>query len=286
MCITTLKGEEVNNNETIPKASYGILQQDDFVSEIEEVAEQIRRLGYAILDSGYSADELHEISSKFNHVRQQYINKWGEARLKSLNEFHTIRALLTQGEMQFVKLATNKNLVAVLQKLINGSFILNQQNGVINPPGEEYNQGAWHRDLPYQHYVSSTPLAVNALFCIDDFNFENGSTFVLPASHKSAFFPSENYLKRNAIQVKAKAGQFILLDGMLFHSGGFNQTKKERRAINHLFNIPYFKQQINLSKNMCAYNLTLEEQKLFGFTIQESESIAQYLNSRSKHSSN
>lgn len=272
----------MNKFGCIPKAKYGVLQQDNFESEIDEVAEQLRRLGYAILDAGYSAEQLREISAKFDNVRGQYISNWGESRLKSLNEFHTIRALLTQGESIFVELATNKNLIAVLQKIIVGAFILNQQNGVINPPGEEYSQGAWHRDLPYQHFVSSSPLAVNALYCVDDFNFDNGSTFVLPASHKSEAFPSENYLHRNAIQVKAKAGQFIVLDCMIFHSGGFNQSTKERRAINHLFNIPYFKQQINLSQNMCADNLTLETQQLLGFNLQETESISEYLNSRLK----
>lgn len=271
----------MNKMNTIPKASYGVLQRDNFVSEIEEVAEQIRRLGYAILDSGYTAEQLVEISDKFNEVRQKYILKWGESRLKSLNEFHTIRALLTQGESIFIQMASNQNLMAVLENIIVGTFVLNQQNGVINPPCEEYNQGAWHRDLPYQHYVSSSPLAVNALFCVDDFNFENGSTFVLPASHKSVAFPSENYLKRNAIQVTAKAGQFILLDCMLFHSGGFNKTEKVRRAINHVFTIPYFKQQINLPTNMCVDKLTPDEKKLFGFTMLEPQSIAQYLDSRS-----
>ncbi len=75
------------------------------------------------MNSGYSAEQLNEISTKFNNTRRQYINKWGEARFKRLNEFHTIRALLTQGEAQFVQLATNKNLLSVLQKLIRGSFI-------------------------------------------------------------------------------------------------------------------------------------------------------------------
>ncbi|MFX5510311.1 hypothetical protein ABTD49_20870, partial [Acinetobacter baumannii] len=82
--------------------------------------------------------------------------------------YQTIRAPLVHGSAVFRRLATNPVLMEVLQKLIVGKFILNQQNGVINPPGATYNQGAWHRDLPYQHYVSSTPLAVNALFCVDD----------------------------------------------------------------------------------------------------------------------
>lgn len=264
----------------IPEVAYGILQQDQFSSEFEEVAEQVRRLGYAILDSGYTSEQLQEISEEFDLTRKQYLRTWGESRLKSLNEFHTIRALLTHGGATFVQLAMNRNLMVVLQQLIAGIFILNQQNGIINPPGETYNQGAWHRDLPYQHYVSSTPLAVNALFCVDDFNFENGSTFVLPASHKSSAFPSVNYLNRNAVQINAKAGQYILLDCMLFHSGGFNKSTKERRAVNHVFNIPYFKQQISLPENLLADDLSSEARALFGFNVQESASIANFLDSR------
>jgi ectoine hydroxylase-related dioxygenase (phytanoyl-CoA dioxygenase family) len=270
------------NLNSIPEAAYGVLQQDRFESGQDEVAEQVRRLGYAILDSGYTPAQLKEISEAFNHVRERYVHAWGESRLRSLNEYHTIRALLTHGGELFMQLAMNRNLLAVLQQLIVGKFILNQQNGVINPPGETYNQGAWHRDLPYQHYVSSSPLAVNALFCVDDFTFENGSTFVLPASHKATAFPSGNYLRRNAVQVEAKAGQYILLDCMVFHSGGFNRTAKERRAVNHVYNIPYFKQQINLPGNMSVDGLSAEARELLGFNYQEPTSIEQYLASRSK----
>jgi ectoine hydroxylase-related dioxygenase (phytanoyl-CoA dioxygenase family) len=264
----------------IPVRSYGVLAQDDPGSELDEVAEQVRRIGYAVLDSGYAADELNQLSEAFNRTRTDYVQKYGEERLRSANEFHTVRAPLAHGDSAFVRLATNQNLLSVLGKLISGKFILNQQNGVINPPSETYNQGAWHRDLPYQHYVSNTPLAVNALFCVDDFTHENGSTFVLPASHRAVNFPSAPYIQRNALQVLAKAGQYILLDCMLFHSGGFNRTNVERRAVNHVFTIPYFKQQIKLPELMQSADLEPVQKEIFGFNYQEPISIDQYLNDR------
>jgi ectoine hydroxylase-related dioxygenase (phytanoyl-CoA dioxygenase family) len=266
----------------IPEAAYGVLQQDRFDSEHDEVADQVSRLGYGILDSGLTGEELKVISDEFTRTRGAYVRTWGEDRLRSLDEFHTIRAPLTHGGPVFMQLAMNPNLMAVLKKLIVGKFILNQQNGVINPPGETYNQGAWHRDLPYQHYVSSSPLAVNALFCVDDFTLENGSTFVLPASHKAVAFPSEGYIRKNAVQVEAKAGHYILLDCMLFHSGGYNRSDRERRAVNHVYNIPYFKQQINLPGNMSAEGLSSEEREIFGFNYQEPASIEKYLTSRAR----
>lgn len=268
------------NFTDIPEAAYGILKQDQYESELEEVADQVRRLGYAILDSGFTNSELQNISNEFNRTRENYVCTYGEDRLKSANEFQTIRAPITHGGPEFKKIALNSNLISLLGMLISGKFILNQQNGVINPPGKTYNQGEWHRDLPYQHYISSSPLAVNALFCIDDFTLENGSTFVLPATHKTINFPSKSYIKANALQAEAKAGQYIVLDCMIYHSGGFNRTTNDRRAVNNVFTIPYFKQQINLTKNLDSKNLTEAELEILGFNYAEPESVAQYIGSR------
>lgn len=264
----------------IPTISYGVIIEDNPISELDEVAEQVRRIGYAVLDSGYSKGELAQLTEVFNQTRANYVQMYGEARLKSANEYHTVRAPLTHGDPAFVRLATNQNLLSVLGRLIIGKFILNQQNCVINPPGETYNQGAWHRDLPYQHYVSNTPLAVNALFCVDDFTRENGSTFVLPASHRAVNFPSASYIQRNALQVEARSGQYILLDCMLYHSGGFNITNVERRAVNHVFTIPYFKQQIKLPELMQNAVLDPLQKEIFGFNYQESPSIDHFLSGR------
>lgn len=67
-----------------PELVYGVLQQDRFESEKDEVAEQVRRLGYAILDSGYTPAQLREISDAFDRARDRYVNTWGEARLRNI----------------------------------------------------------------------------------------------------------------------------------------------------------------------------------------------------------
>ena len=208
-----------------PKKTYGVLQQTVADSSIDGMVEQVRSLGYGILDSGYGVLELQNLSAEFDRIHRKYLESFGEAWLTGLEEHNTIRAPLTYDGAAFLKLAFNENLLRALKKLIAGKFILNQQNGIINPPQQTYNQSAWHRDLPYQHFLSSTPLAINALFCLDDFTFDNGATFVLPASHKSEAFPSGPYVKKNALQIEAKAGSFIVLDCMLFHAGGFNATE-------------------------------------------------------------
>ncbi|MFM2309234.1 MAG: hypothetical protein RLY87_1355 [Chloroflexota bacterium] len=264
----------------IPTKSYGILQQTTIATAIEAAAEQILHLGYAVLDAGLTPSQVSGIAAAFESVRAGYVAKHGIEHLKAGNEHNTIRGMCTHGDPTFIDLALNANLMQLLKKLISGTFILNQQNGIINPPQQGYNQGSWHRDLPYQHFVSTTPLAINALYCVDDFTLENGATYVLPATHLRAPFPSEQYIKRHAVQAEAKAGSFIVLDCMIYHSGGFNATTKERRAINHVYNIPFFKQQINLPNSMPAQELSAEAKAILGFAFTEPQSVDAYVASR------
>jgi ectoine hydroxylase-related dioxygenase (phytanoyl-CoA dioxygenase family) len=263
----------------IPQKSYGILKQNLSPTELEVISEEVRAVGYAILDSGYTQAQIQSFSQDFNVARVSYGECYTETYLKERNEHHTIRSPLTRWH-SFLELALNDRLISLVGKCIPGKFILNQQNGVINPPRESYNQGSWHRDLPYQHYVSSKPLAVNAMFCVDEFTTDNGATFVLPASHKVEEFPSEAYIRRNARQVEAPSGSFIVMDCMLFHSGGFNKTGSARRGVNHVFNIPYFKQQINIPNSLRDVELSSHQKEILGFYYQEPGSIAEYLETR------
>ena len=272
----------MTSERNIPSTGYGIVYQNSVVSEVDEAVERIQNLGFAIIDSGYSKSEIDNISVGFNRARRLYIELYGETYLREINEFYTIRSPLTNGDDLFLHLALNNHLLSVLAGLFTGKFILNQQNGIVNPSREKYNQSEWHRDLPYQHFVSSRPLAINALFCVDDFSVSNGATFVLPASHKSEKFPSWDYVQKNAMQIEAKAGSYILLDCMIFHAGGFNATDLERRAVNHVYNIPYFKQQINIPGNMKNVALTEQQRDILGFNYTEPATVRDYLSSRHK----
>ncbi|MFN5341778.1 MAG: phytanoyl-CoA dioxygenase family protein [Roseiflexaceae bacterium] len=265
---------------TVPEKSYGVLNQTANATHVDEVVEQVTQLGYAVLDAGLSPREVTAVADEFARIHATYLQKYGEAALRAVNEHNTIRGMVTHGSDIILSLAMNANLMAVLQRLIPGKFILNQQNGIINPPQEGYNQGSWHRDIPYQHYVSSRPLAINALYCVDDFTLANGATYVLPATHLKEPYPSRQFIERHAVQAEAKAGSFIVLDCMIYHAGGYNSTTKARRAINHVYNIPFFKQQINIPNSMPDVPLSPEAKELLGYTYAEPRSVDDYLKSR------
>ena len=162
------------------------------------------------------------------------------------------------------------------------NFVLHLQNGIINMPNLEHHQGSWHRDLPYQNWTSSEPLACNLYYCLDDFNAQTGATFLLPFSHQFNAAPSQQYMEKHAIQVNANAGAVILFNSMLFHKAGFNSTTSQiRRGINHVYVKPIITQQIDMPAFLMGkYAEDDFLGMLFGYKTKLANSVVDYRNLR------
>lgn len=225
---------------------YGVRRFTNLTTETDKSVEEICIAGYSIVPGVLSESELEIIRHKLDEVYDLQVKEvGGEEHLREMNDAHIVRLLLAYDEY-FLTLATNPNVLAIVERLLGDYFIIAQQNGIINPPGLENYQISWHRDLSYQHFVSTRPLAISALFCIDDFSKETGGTHVLPGSHKSEPFPSQDFVEKNQYCVTAKAGSVLVFDSMLYHRAGSNRSSFKRRALNHLYTLPFLKQQISI----------------------------------------
>ncbi len=262
-----------------PVASYGVRDQTAAVSDIDRAVEEVTRIGYCVFDPGLSTETVASIARQFDGVQARYIGHHGQEFLRARDEHNTVRLPLAL-DPAFLDLARAPRLLELVSRLIDGKFILNQQNGIVNPAGDRYNQDAWHRDLPYQHFTSSRPIAVNALYCVDEFTEDNGATFVLPATHLQQDFPSDAFIDRHARQVPAAAGSFIVVDCMAYHRGGRNRTDRPRRAVNHVFTIPFIKQQVAIPSAMPADGLDDATRELLGWRYATPDSVEVFLRAR------
>ncbi len=264
-----------------PIPRYGVHSQAAAAGAPEEAAESLRLVGYAVLDSGVRGRALDMLRSRFDQVRERVAREFGLERLREIDEQHTLRCLLSY-DPAFLELACNPPVLAVCRNLIGPGFVLNQQNGVVNPgQGEKYSQGAYHRDLPYQHFVSSRPLGINALFCLDDFTEENGATLVIPASHKLENLPPDAVIRATEQRIVAPAGSFLLLDAMTYHRGSANLTALARRAVNHVYSIGLVRQQIDLPACLGEdFSADPEVRRLLGYDYPSSGSVAEYYAAR------
>lgn len=230
------------SNESTP---YGKVKRHKIESESEQVLEEISILGFAILEGILSQSELEQSRTKLDAIYRKQENEFGKRRMQETNELNLVRCPLAYDPF-FLELAAHRKILTIVEALIGEYILLHLQNGILNAPGEEHNQSFWHRDLPYQDFVISHPLAVSALFCIDDFTQDRGGTWVLPYSHKMELLPSDRFLQKHQHSVAATAGSVILFDGMLYHRAGLNSSNEVRRGINHVYVAPILKQQIDL----------------------------------------
>ncbi len=258
-------------------ARYGVRLQHTATEALDLAEETLRLLGYAVVESGLDERQLDALREDFDRLRREDQARYGAEMLLATGENDLIRCPLANSP-RFLALACNPRILALVGGLLGPSFILNQQNGIINPAGAlAYSQSAYHRDLPYQHFVSSRPLAVNALFCLDAFTLENGATFVIPASHKQEAFSSEAVISAQQRQLAAPAGSFLVLDAMTFHCGGTNRTQADRRAVNHLYTVAAMRQQIDLPACLGDdFSADPQVRQLLGFNHRQPRSLAEY----------
>jgi len=229
-----------------PARAYGVVERADASSIIAQLAERIRLAGYAVLPSGLSAAHVEGLGARLEQIMARQVEEFGGAdRIAAIGDALTARCPLVYDDA-FVELVTHADVLALCRELLGDYVVLMQQNGIINPPGERHTQVAYHRDLPYQHFVSSRPLAVSALFCIDPFRVETGATTLIPGSHRVEMFPSDHVAAELDTPVTADPGSFIVFDSMVFHRAGHNRSDRPRRAVNHVFTSPIIAQQISL----------------------------------------
>ena len=258
-------------------ASYGITERAVARADADRHAEHLRLLGYTVIDGGFTATEVAEFSRRLDSLLERQAREAGGIdRLVEIGEDETVRCCLAFDEA-FLSLVINQRVTDVCRVLLGDYFVLMQQNGIVNPPGRVHRQTAYHRDLPYQHFVSSRPLAVSALFCIDPFVVENGATVVLPASHRVEQFPPEAVVQELERPVEAAAGSYIVFDSMLFHRAGTNRSTGRRRAVNQVYTLPFIAQQMSLPAMLGGrHSADAEVARLLGYGAGPVSSIEEW----------
>src|ERR1700730_12275709 len=86
--------------------------EDDFC------VEEIRQIGYTVIPSGYSAEELQLIREKLDAVYATQIEELGgEDKLKAINDTNVARCMV-EYDHYFVKLAAHPRLLSIGRKLM------------------------------------------------------------------------------------------------------------------------------------------------------------------------
>jgi ectoine hydroxylase-related dioxygenase (phytanoyl-CoA dioxygenase family) len=277
----TIKGVRADSEFMSPDAvrTFGVKEFSRVASALDAHVEAIKLAGYTILPDVLSAAELTAARQKMEQIYHTQIAEIGGRQyLEAIGDTYTAMCLLAYDEF-FLKLATKPQVLEIVAHFLGDYYTLMLQNGIINVPdvGHDQAPGYWHRDIGYQHFTSSRPLGITALYCIDDFTFETGGTHILPGSHKTEIFPSVEFVAQHEIVVDARAGAALVFDSMLYHRGGHNQSGRVRRGINNIYTLPLIKQQVSLPKILAGrYADDAFLRKLLGYESETDTSIVEF----------
>jgi ectoine hydroxylase-related dioxygenase (phytanoyl-CoA dioxygenase family) len=266
------------NNEL---KSYGVRLSTQLQSDVDRYREEIMINGFTVVPDVLVESDLDEARRRIDAVYAAQADEiGGEENLRKINDALVGRCLLAYDDY-FLSFATNEKIHGVVASLLGEYFTILQQNAVINAPTDKHYQSAWHRDLAYQHFVSSRPLAVSALFCIDHFSEITGGTYVLPGSHKTEPFPSPDFIRAHEQTINAPAGAALVFDSMIYHRGGINRSQGLRRGVNHLFGLPFIKQQISFPRSLAGkYKDDPALARFLGYDTEAAESVRQWRTNR------
>lgn len=263
--------------------TFGVKEHTELSCEVDRYVEEIQIAGYTVVPGVLTDEELTAARPKLDEIYERQVAEvGGEARLQTINDVHTARSPLIYEEL-FLRVATKPAVLAVVERFLGDYYTLMLQNGILNVPqvGDEQNAGSWHRDLNYQHFVSSRPLSISALVCIDEFTVEAGGTLVLPGSHKTEVCPSDEFILAHEHPIEAPAGAALVFDSMLFHRGGHNRSGRARRALNHMYTLPLIKQQLSFPKMLQGkYSDDPFLRRFLGYDSEPGESIAAWREQR------
>jgi ectoine hydroxylase-related dioxygenase (phytanoyl-CoA dioxygenase family) len=226
---------------------YGISESTVVHDDADRQREEIDYLGFTVIESGMDKSGLAQAAEAVDRHYEQQVTETKNAAVVMEKDADILRCPLAYDDV-FLRIATLKPLMDLCGRVFGPHFVLLQQNAIINRPTTKEFQSKWHRDLPYQHFVVSRRLALNALLCLDEFTIETGGTFVLPGTHMFEKFPSSHFVRKHERAVSAPAGSVIVMDAMLFHRAGYNESKRNRVGVNHVIGRPLLVQQIDLPR--------------------------------------
>ncbi|OYD76192.1 UNVERIFIED_ORG: ectoine hydroxylase-related dioxygenase (phytanoyl-CoA dioxygenase family) [Burkholderia sp. CF145] len=239
--------------------------------------ESLDRVGFFVLKGAVSKAKVEEIRVKlYAAYEAQIAEVGGEENLKKIKDDGIARALFAYDPIFIKDVLCNSATEPYLAAALDTNYTLYSQVGVFSKPRNELYQVAWHREVQYQHFTVSRPLAVQTLFILNDFNEETGGTYFLPSSHLFEKFPSDEFVLRNQVQPVLEPGDIVVMNSMLYHRAGVNRSNADRLLITNTFTRPIMASQFDYTSMIDPATLTDNERQILGFRWNHSLPMRQW----------
>jgi ectoine hydroxylase-related dioxygenase (phytanoyl-CoA dioxygenase family) len=226
--------------------------------------ERVRRQGYVIIPSLLSRAQIEGLKSALApYLRGTLLGR------NNFEGFHTERVYALLAKVPLVaELVEHPRVLALLDQLLTPNYLLSANLAIQLYPGEtrqplHFDDGFYQVSRPRRAY------GVSAIWAIDEFTADNGSTEIIPGSHLwGEERPAEDDPRIEAMMMPP--GSVLLFLGTLWHRGGANRSGAPRLAITPQYCEPWLRQieqQILAVPRDVAARYSARIQGLLGYSI-------------------
>lgn len=211
-----LTKEEIEFLDTNGYLNLGQLLSTEKVKQINERLAQIKA------DEGENAGAELAESKYIRHPKEE-----GADRLADL---------VNKGPV-FDIFYTHPRVLAGIEAVLGKEYKLSSLNYRAAKPGK----GHQKLHVDYKNAVANGHYKVcNSIWLLDDFTELNGSTRIVPKTHKLSILPDEAMADTNEkhpdeIRIIAPAGSVFIFNSHVWHGGTTNFTENDRRSVHSYF---------------------------------------------------
>ncbi len=231
---------------------------ENFASgSIERSLEDIELRGFTILKNNFNIN-LKKVKDEIDGLYLKEVADFGLNNLKDINDIGVLRNPILKSKL-LREVVFHKNFMEICEYTFGTQYILHVNRVVISDAEYRHPASVWHREPPYQNYITNKPVALTMIYLPDGSNAQNSGIEVLPGSHKWVDFPSDEYVLENSVTPNIMPGEAIVINSSLLHKGGIG-TNERRRSIVTIFSSPLIKQQTDVASMVSLYYPSLLEE--------------------------
>ena len=192
----------------------------------DQALAEIETFGFTLLPNVLTANQAGALREALIRVAEEngeagYENRGGTSLL--------VRNLPTLDPV-FLQIVDHPVVLPILERVLDKTLVLGSLSSRIVRPGDGYQD--LHSDIPRHMLNSVSPVMMNTVWMLDDFNAEIGGTRIVPGSHKSGWAgPPEGMEVPHVYQPEASAGSVLIFNGQCWHGGGANTSDRNRHAL-------------------------------------------------------
>jgi hypothetical protein len=220
--------------------------------DIDQARRDLAKYGFCLIEDGMSERQCTYMRNRL----EEQAEAERECGLADMSpHFHIMWTLVNKGDCFAKCIEFNPEWVQggpLIEQINNellgpGHYALSFASNIARPGSYPQNL---HQDSGAIHPIQTpgAPVLVNTVYIMQDINEVNGGTLVIPTSHRivSSVAPGQEVgLLPPAINVEAKGGTVMLMDGRLLHGTGVNHTDEWRYIMTNSNVKPWMRQQEN-----------------------------------------